>query len=248
MHVMKKSNGHVIKKSNGHIRLGGGWHNRYYAGYDNFAGYIEIFHNGDWGESDCGYNEDPNDFFSTAKSQAEANFSTSIYDWQSTICGHVGYHGYQLYPLGWPGYMTVRATCIGRWQKFSTGSITATSVKITTTGSSNARFGVFSSEPSASQIKSASRTSSGVFLFNTAELAIYNANTYVWISYYLPVPTGFTLPVADLTNATRWVEGDPTPQYYLGTGFWELREWKNSGTPDDKDETVDMSLYLNVYY
>ena len=246
--VKLHTSGHLQLHESGHLKLGGVWHDRNYVASDLFAGFAEIIHQDDWESNEGGENEDPNDFLSTVKATAEANFSTDFSSSIASIYGIVGYHGYQVYPLGWPGAMRASATCFGRWQKYSTGGITASSVKISTTGSANARISVFGSEPTATQIKSASGTSSGVYLFNKGELEIYNNNDYIWISLYVPVPVGLTIPVAQNTNADHWDSSEDPPQWYLGTAFWRVLHWKNSGTPYYKEEIAALNKYLNVYY
>lgn len=247
-HLKLHSSGHLQLHSSGHLKLGGSWHDIYLSSYDDFAGFSEIKHLADYAGNTGGENKDPNGFLSTAKTQAESAFSTDSFGSKALISGRVGYHGYQVYPLGWPGDMVVSASCYGRWQRYATGGITATSVKISTTGTVSARIGVFGAVPSASQIKGATGTSAGVYLFNESDVNLFNANDYIWVSIFIPVPTGLVIPVAQNTNAAAWdPERDP-PQYYLGTQFDYVMYWKNSDEPNKKEETASLNNYLNVYY
>lgn len=251
-HLMRCTNGHLCRSSTGHLRLKvpGTWHKHYNWDNQHFAGYANIVYDGDWGTSNCGYNEDPNDFLSQAKAQAEANISKIPYWTDAKIRGWVGYHGYHEWPLGWPSRMEVSAQCYCEWKKYKCESSSAISIKATTTmyTSVNARFGVFNSEPTIAQMKSATGTSAAVILFNKDQVDLYNNNDYIWVSCYLPVPTGLSIPIAQNTNADSWDPDKDPPQYYLGTQFDEVRHWKNSGVPDTKIEENRLDPNLQVFY
>jgi len=247
-HLKKHSSGHLQLHESGHLKFGGSWHNRSTTGQDVFGGYAKIRHEADFEANNGGENEDPNDFLAEVTLAAENSFSTTLGYRTAYIYGYVGYHGYQVWPLGWPGLMQVEAVCAGRWKKFSTGGITATNVKISTTGTANARIGVFASKPTAAQIKAATGTSSGVYLFSSAEVELYNSSSDIWISIWIPVPTTLTIPVADNTNANDWDPDEDPPQWYLGTQFDSILYWKVSGTPDYISQTAALADTIQVYY